>query len=183
MKNAHAQPLPRRDILAICAFLNRDHGPKSVDACVSRPAPSSTSWQPPLECNDRTARRGDAGDPPCAASRKVGPRVSGGLGRACNCRFGAARAAAASSTATPLPILVLRLIKAAVLVSVSAILLRRRAKDPVAALLALAFLTWTITSSFDFASSNALPLLLDRVRFLLFVLALLLFPDGRWQPK
>jgi hypothetical protein len=86
-------------------------------------------------------------------------------------------------TATPLAILVLRLIKAAVLISVSAILLRRRAKDPVAALLALAFLTWTITSSFDFASSNALPLLLDRVRFLLFVLALLLFPDGCWQPK
>jgi hypothetical protein len=86
-------------------------------------------------------------------------------------------------TATPLPILVLRLVKAAVLISVSAILLRRRANDPVAALLALAFLTWTITSSFDFASSNALPLLLDRVRFLLFVLALLLFPDGRWQPS
>jgi hypothetical protein len=86
-------------------------------------------------------------------------------------------------TATPFPILVLRLVKAAVLIAVSAILLRRRAKDPVAALLALAFLTWTITSSFDFASSNALPLLLDRVRFLLFVLALLLFPDGRWQPS
>jgi len=30
-------PLPRRDILAICAFLNRHDGPKSVDACVSKP--------------------------------------------------------------------------------------------------------------------------------------------------
>jgi hypothetical protein len=30
-------PLPRRDILAICVFLNRKSGPKAVDACVSRP--------------------------------------------------------------------------------------------------------------------------------------------------
>lgn len=29
--------LPRRDILAICVYLNRNSGPKSVDACVSRP--------------------------------------------------------------------------------------------------------------------------------------------------
>lgn len=29
--------LPRRDILAICAFLNRGRGPKSVDACVAAP--------------------------------------------------------------------------------------------------------------------------------------------------
>lgn len=29
--------LPRRDILAICVYLNRNNGPKSVDACVSRP--------------------------------------------------------------------------------------------------------------------------------------------------
>jgi len=85
-------------------------------------------------------------------------------------------------TTTPAAIIVLRLVKAIVLISVSAILLRRRAKDPVAALLSLAFLTWTITSSFDFASSDPLPLLLDRARFLLFVLALLLFPDGRWRP-
>jgi hypothetical protein len=32
-----SDPLPRRDILAICVFLNRNNGPKSVDACVSRP--------------------------------------------------------------------------------------------------------------------------------------------------
>ena len=27
-------PLPRRDIVAICVYLNRNNGPKSVDACV-----------------------------------------------------------------------------------------------------------------------------------------------------
>jgi hypothetical protein len=79
-------------------------------------------------------------------------------------------------------ILALRLLKGAVVISVCGILLRRRRDDPVAALLSLAFLTWTITSSFDFASTNVLPMLLDRVRFLLFVLALLLFPDGNWRP-
>jgi hypothetical protein len=30
-------PLPRRDILAICVYLNRANGPKAVDACVSKP--------------------------------------------------------------------------------------------------------------------------------------------------
>ena len=80
-------------------------------------------------------------------------------------------------------VLVLRLIKAAVVVAVCAILLRRRATDPVAALLSLAFLTWTITSSFDFATTDLLPQLLDRVRFLLFALALLLFPEGNWRPR
>lgn len=80
-------------------------------------------------------------------------------------------------------VLVLRLTKAVILISVCAILLRRRANDPVAALLALAFLTWTVSSSFDFTSGELLPRLLDRVRYLFFVLALLLFPDGRWQPR
>jgi hypothetical protein len=80
-------------------------------------------------------------------------------------------------------ILALRAIKSAVLIGVSAILLRRRRNDPVAALLALAFLTWAVTSSFDFASAKSLPMLLDRARFLLFTLALLLFPDGRWLPR
>ena len=32
-----AAQLPRRDILAICVYLNRSNKPKSVDACVSRP--------------------------------------------------------------------------------------------------------------------------------------------------
>lgn len=30
-----AGSLPRRDILAICVYLNRSNGPKSVDACVA----------------------------------------------------------------------------------------------------------------------------------------------------
>jgi hypothetical protein len=77
----------------------------------------------------------------------------------------------------------LRLVKSAVLVCVAAILFYRRQRDPVAALLALAFLTWTATSSFDFGTSPMLAQLLDRCRFLLFALALLLFPDGRWQPR
>ena len=34
--HAMSAQLPRRDILAICVYLNRN-GPKSVDACVSRP--------------------------------------------------------------------------------------------------------------------------------------------------
>src|ERR1043165_7364756 len=45
---------------------------------------------------------------------------------------------------------IIRLVKAIVVVAVSAILLRRRHRDPVAALLSLAFLTWAITSSFEF---------------------------------
>jgi len=80
-------------------------------------------------------------------------------------------------------VLSLRLIKGGVLITVCAILLRRRKTDPVAALLSLALLTWTITSSFDFASSDLLPMLADRLRFMLFALALLLFPNGSWQPS
>ena len=87
-----------------------------------------------------------------------------------------------SATAYP-AVLALRLVKAAILLSVCTILLRRRANDPVAALLSLALLTWTVSSSFDFASTAMLPQLLDRVRYLFFALALLLFPDGRWHPR
>ena len=79
-------------------------------------------------------------------------------------------------------VLALRLVKSAVLLSVAAILLCRRQRDPVAALLALAFLTWTISSSFDVGNSAEFLQLLDRCRFLLFALALPLFPDGRWRP-
>lgn len=78
----------------------------------------------------------------------------------------------------------LRLAKAAVLLTVAAILFRRRRRDPVAAMLSLSFLLWTISSSVDF-SGPAIPvwsILLDRLRFLLFAFALLLFPDGRWLP-
>lgn len=80
-------------------------------------------------------------------------------------------------------ILALRLAKSFVLIAVSAILFRRRAKDPVAAMLSLAFLLWTASSSIDIGSSAVLPAVLDRFRFLLFAMALLLFPDGRWRPK
>ncbi len=80
-------------------------------------------------------------------------------------------------------IFMIRLVKAIVVVAVSAILLRRRHRDPVAALLSLAFLTWAITSSFELGSTDVIPQLLDRGRFLFFALALLLFPNGEWQPK
>jgi hypothetical protein len=80
-------------------------------------------------------------------------------------------------------ILALRLVKAVVIFSVVIILFRKRQRDPVAALLSLAFLCWTITSSFDFSSRDVIPLVLDRIRFLLFALGLLLFPDGQWRPR
>lgn len=35
--DSRSAQLPRRDILAICVYLNRNNGPESVDACVSRP--------------------------------------------------------------------------------------------------------------------------------------------------
>jgi hypothetical protein len=82
-----------------------------------------------------------------------------------------------------LEILALRLAKSVVLVTVSAILFRRRSRDPIAAMLSLAFLLWTISSSIDFATTSAWPAFLDRLRFLLFAIALLLFPDGHWQPR
>ena len=34
---SQADQLPRRDILAICVYLNRHNGRKAVDACVSQP--------------------------------------------------------------------------------------------------------------------------------------------------
>ena len=80
-------------------------------------------------------------------------------------------------------VLGLRLIKSAILITVASVLIWRRQRDPVAAILALAFLCWTVTSSVDFTSGEVLPMLLDRLRFLLFVLALLLFPDGQWRPR
>lgn len=80
-------------------------------------------------------------------------------------------------------VLGLRLLKSAIVGAVATVLFCRRQRDPVAAILSLAFLCWTITSSFDFTSSAALPLILDHLRFLLFVFALLLFPDGKWRPR
>lgn len=81
-------------------------------------------------------------------------------------------------------ILILRLTKSVVLITVSAILFRRRRTDPVAAMLGLSFLLWTASSSVDFAGAGlAWPILLDRCRFLLFAYALLFFPDGQWTPR
>ena len=34
---AQTDQLPRRDILAICVYLNRSRGTKAVDACVTSP--------------------------------------------------------------------------------------------------------------------------------------------------
>lgn len=84
-------------------------------------------------------------------------------------------------TASP-EILVLRLAKSAVLVAVATILFRRRSRDPVAAMLSLAFLLWTTSSSIDVAAASTWAALVDRCRFLLFALALLLFPGGEWRP-
>ena len=80
-------------------------------------------------------------------------------------------------------VLGLRLLKSAIVGAVATVLFWRRQRDPVAAILSLAFLCWTITSSFDFTSAAVLPMLLDRLRFLLFAFALLLFPDGKWRPR
>lgn len=81
-------------------------------------------------------------------------------------------------------ILSLRVGKSLVLVAVAAILFRRRQRDPIAAMLGISFLLWTISSSVDFigAAGATWPALLDRLRFLPFALALLLFPDGEWRP-
>jgi hypothetical protein len=81
-------------------------------------------------------------------------------------------------------VVILRLTKSVVLVTVSAILFRRRQSDAVAGMLGLSFLLWTASSSVDFAGTGiAWPILLDRCRFLLFAFALLLFPDGQWTPR
>ena len=89
------------------------------------------------------------------------------------------------TAATPPVILALRLAKSAVLVAVAVILFRRRPRDPVAALLGLSFLLWTISSSVNFVlpMGTVWPVLLDRLRFLFFALALLLFPNGEWRPR
>jgi hypothetical protein len=93
--------------------------------------------------------------------------------------------AAAVEGSTPPLVLGLRLAKSVVLIAVAAILFRRRPRDPVAALLGFSFLLWTISSSVDFVlpASATWPVLLDRLRFLPFALALLLFPDGEWRPR
>jgi hypothetical protein len=85
--------------------------------------------------------------------------------------------------ASDVGISLLRTAKTLVLIFVSAILFRRRGSDPVAAMLALSLLLWSISSSVDFLASSILPALTDRFRFLFFAMALLLFPDGQWAPR
>jgi hypothetical protein len=129
--------------------------------------------------------------PPSRAATRSLPPLGGGLLFAYRCIWLLLAAAAAAILAwlavepdmSPL-ILALRLAKGVILLAVSLILLRRRTEDPVAALLALALLLWTITSSFDLATGE-LPtaiVVADRLRFLLFALALLLFPASSWSP-
>jgi hypothetical protein len=102
------------------------------------------------------------------------------------CALAVAAAAAAVfgiSGNAPFAVLAVRLIKTLVVGTAATLLLFRRSRDPVAAILALAFLCWIVTSSVEFTSGAMLPVLLDRLRFLLFAFALLLFPDGRWSSR
>lgn len=87
-----------------------------------------------------------------------------------------------NGTMQPL-VLGIRIAKSMILIAISSILFWKRPRDPVAAVLGLAFLCWTITSSVDFTSGAVAANVLDRLRFLLFALALLLFPDGQWRPQ
>lgn len=116
----------------------------------------------------------------------LGGRLLGAYRLAWWLLFAAALAAVVWSWAEPstLPeILGLRLVKSAVLVAVATILFRCRKRDPVASMLSLAFLLWTISSSIDLAADSIPAALVDRCRFLLFALALLLFPSGEWRPR
>ncbi len=132
-----------------------------------------------------------AAAPPSTAAMRSLPPLSGRLLAAYRALWFLLAAAAVAVLASlafspgmnPL-ILALRLGKGAVLLTVAAILLRRRKEDMVAALLTSAFLLWTITSSFDVTHGEPLlaVALADRLRFLLFALALLLFPGGVWSP-
>lgn len=78
-----------------------------------------------------------------------------------------------------------KLLHAIVLIAVAAMLRRRRPTDPLAAMLSFAFLLWAATT---YASASAMMgggivvATLDRLRFLLFVTAMMLFPSGRFDP-
>lgn len=129
--------------------------------------------------------------PPSPAAIRSLPPLSGRLLLAYRCAWLALAVGAVAALAwlalrdamDPL-VFALRLAKSAVLLGVSLILFRRRRGDGVAALLSLALLLWVITSSFDLATGDLPTAILvgDRLRFLLFALALLLFPAGIWSP-
>jgi hypothetical protein len=79
-----------------------------------------------------------------------------------------------------------KLLETVTLLVAAAILFRRRSADAIAAMLSLAFLLWVITASSAWAgmSAAAIPLaMLDRLRFLIFVAAMMLFPAGRFDPR
>ena len=77
------------------------------------------------------------------------------------------------------------MLEAAALLGAAILLFRQRARDPIAAMLSVAFLLWAATASpvWSGLDAAAVPLdLLDRLRFLLFVGAMMLFPSGRFEP-
>ena len=79
-----------------------------------------------------------------------------------------------------------KLLETMTLLAAAAILFRRRGGDAIAAMLSLAFLLWVITASSAWAGMGAaaIPLaMLDRLRFLIFVAAMMLFPAGRFDPR
>jgi hypothetical protein len=89
--------------------------------------------------------------------------------------------ALALAAGRPLVLTLLGAAQGAVLVGAAILLFRRRPRDPVAAMLSLGFLVWAVTGA-DLADSAWIAAL-DRLRFLLLVAALLLFPDGRFEPR
>jgi hypothetical protein len=97
--------------------------------------------------------------------------------------FAAMGAAVAGQRAAFSPI---RVVESVTLLVAAAILFRRRSADAIAAMLSLAFLLWVITASSAWAgmTAAAIPLaMLDRLRFLIFVAAMMLFPAGRFDPR
>ncbi len=116
------------------------------------------------------------------------PRLGGSALFAYRALWLAALAAAlAALVASQLQVLApARLLHAAILVAVATLLFKRRNADPVAAMLSIAFLIWAATASLEMAAmeSGAIAIaLLDRLRFLLFVVAMLLFPTGAFRPR
>ena len=89
--------------------------------------------------------------------------------------------ALALAAGRPLVLTLLGAAQGAVLVGAAALLFRRRPRDPVAAMLSLGFLVWAVTGAG--LAESAWIAALDRLRFLLLVAAVLLFPDGRFEPR
>lgn len=76
-------------------------------------------------------------------------------------------------------------LEAVTLLGAAILLFRQRAQDPIAAMLSIAFLLWAATAAPVWAGLDAATVtldLIDRLRFLLFVGAMMLFPSGRFEP-